>query len=373
MKTMNSFILLLATLLMFSACERNEIEMRTKINSDGTCVRTLFFKTDSAGLVGGLNKVGGAVALSDEWDVSWSSEKSGGWHPYPMSVEDYDSLRANIKNFPDTVILRAEREFASVENMSGAFPLQINGKRLNAGAKLEKNFQWFYTIYKYSETIGGMQDSIEIPLSDYVDDEHALFWFTGYPELLQGRSIATSRDWLNSIQTSIDKWQNANYFNYLYNMIAEYYAVIENPPVDKSTFLSLRDSVMQYALSHDFNITMHNTDALFRDFFKSDAYSFLFVQDSEYMNYLSEQVKWYLDLMTLRIDYAIELPGSVTDVGKGLYHDSTFSVYYNLSGEHFVPRDYEITAESRVVNIWAFVLTAVLGIILIVFLLRLKR
>ncbi len=363
MKNFNFYSVSVVVVLLLASCKDNKVEMISTVDNNGSCSRVLFFETDSAGLLGGLYSNNSVVRLNDEWDIQWCiKNEQNKWQPYPMSASTFETLRKEYHNVPDTVLLRAERHFDSVEEMSEAFPVQIAGELLQADGQLDKKFHWFYTDYKYTETIKGLQGKFPVPFADYIDDESAVYWFTGHPDILQGYTPSESKDKLNNIEMAVNKWLNANYFYYLYDMMAAHYDSVKNAPVDKATFLSMRDSAMQFAMNRNFNLSMAETDKIFTDFFSSDAYSFMFEQDSEYMNYLSDKVKWFAELILLKIAYYIDLPGNITDTGWGLYDGATSSVYYPISGERFIPQDYAITATSRDVNEWAYVLTALVAI-----------
>lgn len=373
MKTIKLCLLLTVAVLSMTSCENHEVEMNTFVNEDGTCSRNLFFKTDSAGLVGNLANSDGVIRLSDDWNVFWAVKGKSEWHDYPMSVEHYNSLQAQFGSVPDTVILRAERKFASVEEMSAAFPIQIAGKPLTTKAEFTKRFRWFYTIYEYTETIDGFKECFHVPFNRFMNENDAFFWFTGEPEIFSGYTPFESYDKLSKIEESVNRWLNANYFCEMYNVMVRYYDSVKNPPVDKNAFVSLRDSVMQYALAHGFDISLAGTDKIFSGFFGSDAYAFMFKGDSECMMELSERIRWFADLVSLDINYSVYMPGQITDTGRGLYHDSTGCVYYSLTGGRFIPDDYIITASSRVTNIWAYAITAILATVVLVLCLRAKR
>ena len=54
------------------------------------------------------------------------------------------------------------------------------------------------------------------------------------------------------------------------------------------------------------------------------------------------------------LDYV--MPGKVIDAGKGVAEGNV--VRYKFSGERLIPHPYDVTITSRVTNVWAFVVTA---------------
>jgi hypothetical protein len=61
-------------------------------------------------------------------------------------------------------------------------------------------------------------------------------------------------------------------------------------------------------------------------------------------------------MMKPTLDYV--MPGKVIDAGNGVVEDNV--VHYKFSGERLIPHPYDITITSRVINIWAFVITALI-------------
>ncbi len=50
------------------------------------------------------------------------------------------------------------------------------------------------------------------------------------------------------------------------------------------------------------------------------------------------------------------MPGKVIDAGNGVVEGNV--VRYRFSGERLIPHPFEVTITSRVTNVWAFVVTA---------------
>ena len=73
-------------------------------------------------------------------------------------------------------------------------------------------------------------------------------------------------------------------------------------------------------------------------------------------NRLDEKYKYYSFLVTMKpmLDYV--MPGKVIDAGNGVVDGNV--VHYKFSGERLIPHPYDVTITSRVTNVWAFVVTA---------------
>ncbi len=95
---------------------------------------------------------------------------------------------------------------------------------------------------------------------------------------------------------------------------------------------------------------------IFKDFYQSDAYTPLFSDSTRWERLLEIKYENYENLVRMKpmLDYV--MPGKVIDAGKGVVEGNV--VRYRFSGERLIPHPYNVTITSRVTNVWAFVVTA---------------
>ena len=53
------------------------------------------------------------------------------------------------------------------------------------------------------------------------------------------------------------------------------------------------------------------------------------------------------------------MPGTVIDAGNGTLQPDG-AVFYPFTGERLIPQDYTITATSRKVNVWAWIVSGLI-------------
>jgi hypothetical protein len=92
------------------------------------------------------------------------------------------------------------------------------------------------------------------------------------------------------------------------------------------------------------------------------------VNDDELTEKASKSSTIYMALLQFSVDYQLVMPGHILNSGNGIVSRSDVGqnheiITYRLTGERLIPGDYVIAAESRVTNIWAFI---VLGIIVLI-------
>ncbi|MBQ8050802.1 MAG: hypothetical protein IJ197_04420 [Bacteroidaceae bacterium] len=367
MKTISR--LTLATLLLptLVACKGGQgIEMMTQINNDGrTCIRTLYFHTDSASLVSSPDTLGNDYAhVGRDWQRRWSLTKTTETPDLdlPMTSAQYDSLRHALRQqgyegrVEDTVLVIATRHFPTVEAMSAALPIALDRLPLAAHSTLRKRFRWFYTDYTFSETFTSCDSLFTIPITDFVTADEASYWFTGTPQLYQGQSGAGIKEALDDMEQRISRWFNANLFADIYAQIALRYDMVQEAPVSLEQFMAQRDSVM---LTTDLlnepalDVTQFVGRAL-SDYYHTTAYAPV-LESPEVAQTIEQKYAIYAALVGFRLQYALSMPG----------HFIGFDAVPPLTGERLVPHDFTVSATSRVVHVWAFVATFLLLLLLL--------
>ena len=372
MKTISKLALALMAILTV-ACNRNqEIKMMTQINNDGqSCIRCFYFHTDSASLVTDVDTIGNDyLRIGREWKRQWCfTEADSVYHDLPMTSQQYAEIREELnrqgidKPVEDTILVVAERHYKTTEEMSADLPLMLADKPLTAKSSMKKSFRWFYTNYQFSETYASCDTLFSVPITDYVDKDMASYWFTGKPNLADGVPGAGMKETLDDVEQRISQWLNANIFAEVCKQIIEHYDEVDNPPVSREQFSELRDSVMHSSnLDMDFIDVDSQVADVLRNFFHSDAYTPL-LESEDMVQALEQRYAIYGAIFGFNIQYGLSMPGHFTGFD---------SEPLRFTGDYLIPHDYTITASSRIIHTWAFVVTLLLIIIpLLVF--RSKR
>ena len=368
---MMSFVLMALT-----SCD-GEISMVTRIDKDGSCKRELSFGADSLFLTGNgfeepMDNEGDVnihhINLDDEWALTWGVKGQGDRNAFPMSAEQYGVLKEELKfsdsEVRDTLIVYAQRDFADVADMCAKTPLKFNEKPLSANGRLEKSFRWFYTDYCYTGTYECIAGNFKVPLNAYFKSEdEARYWLTGYPDLSDGRTPAQMFDDMNAWQKCLDKWTYANVAYDYFDYIARNHDSVENPSMIKGEFEAKRQQFI--------DVCVEKSQVLKEGILESALAEVLGDSYAKIGTEAKKQVKMlkYGSLLALQFKESIIMPGKVIDSGRGKYQDG--AVVYTISAERMLPGDYVVEVRSRVVNVWAFVVTAF--VVVVPFLLRLRR
>lgn len=359
MKARNEYILIALAALLMIGCKKNS-NMLTIINEDGTCMRELSFHTTPQKLMlppdSDLDNY-----IDKSWERTWTIvDNDSVRHPVPMTEAQYDSIQQ--KNFrkyvPDLVTMHVRKKFKNVQEMAEQTPLD-DTKYIKASSSLDNHFKWFYTDYTFTETFAYVGNVKFVPISRFLSADTASYWFTGQPDLTRNYSGAELKEMLNGIEAKVSQWINANWFAMIYDEIASDYNSIQNPPVSKEQFVSLRDTLATHPAILNTDLldgSMKDFMNVLDDYYHSSAYSDYIHKWSGGYDSLKRDPT-YLTMVSFQRDYDLVMPGRVLDAGMGEYDGNV--IHYRVSGDRTIPNDYKysITATSRVTNVWAFVVT----------------
>ena len=349
--TTSKILLLLAMMLAVVSCDEYEINIDTQVFRDGSCLRT-------------ITSGNGELLMDEEgWDyqeivlpADTSAKRS--------SIHGYDADGNPIWKKDSTRTYVLSRRFDKVEDMSSNQIIQIEGEPIVSKAGLTRSFKWFYTDYTFTETFAGWNDHFNILPTVYESEDKVSFWFTGYPEISKGLTGNELSDIMSDMSDKMEQWAYAVMWDIYFQTIAHYYDVLQNPSVDCTTFLSMRDSVIASAWMRDVDFDFWGNDnpelRFLDEFFHTDVFAKLEITE-EMNDYGSVLWLQSLGLLHVEMPYTLKMPGKVTDAGRGQIEDGV--IKYRFEGSFLIPGDYTFTATSRAVNAWAFLLS---GLILII-------
>lgn len=358
MKTNRILTLVAVAALLMTSCSNDDERMLTIINEDGTCSREMTFHPAKEHVMAPLSEPINAngMIFRSGWERTWSVVGDSVRHACPMTQQQSNSLDENAK-----ILMHTRQEYSSVNQMCDSLN-RVAQELFKDTATLEKHFKWFYTDYVYKETlsIAIINQAFLIPLERFVSADTASYWFTGEPNLAEGLTGAEQKEMLDDIESKISHWLTACTMAHACQIIAnEQYDEVKNPPVSKEQFEALRDSIAMLPAVADMDLLFNTKEQackILEDFFHSDAYTPLFKDENVWNYRLEENNKYISFLLTMKpmLDYV--MPGKVIDAGKGVVEGNV--VQYKFSGERLIPHPFDVTITSRVTNVWAFVVTA---------------
>lgn len=376
MKRIHLYLILL--LALCASCTDRHYAMNTEVHPDGTCSRELWFKADSATLTGTPSdrvKDVRDLFADDQWVKTIAPLNQSALCSYPMSQMLYDSLQAQIDRqdsvryrLCDTLRIYARRDFATVQQMAEAMPFTLAGQSLRTTATLQSHFRWFYTDYTYTETFPSLASLFRVPITNYMDEQMASFWFTGTPNPFRHMPGMVQADYFEKLTKDFWKWVFANRANDYVELLIANYDSIDNPTISKADLLAHKqeflDRLAQENLT-DFNgIEDKKVHQLAQEVFHCDIFALMTPSLEAKMN---QRNAVYEDLVTFSLDYRLTLPGEIIQLNECSenleFRDGALQT--SLTGLSLLAPQYTIRATSTVRNGWAFLLTWIIALLAI--------
>ena len=327
-----------------------DIATTSKVNNDGSIVRTVTFTGDSSEVYEGRFPI--------EIDSSWSKSitRSAG----------------KDKNFT----LTASRMFRNVEEMNRALKGTF-GKTLQYQFELEKSFRWFFTVYRYRETNIPFDQYTAIPLTEFASATE-IDWLTKILWLNDpGKDLVTRGDSLafESIMPRIEECEWRNRFEAVFNAFLDGLKTLNNPSLTPTMVKPLKDSLYKRSAKA---IDKKNIDTLriiFTSALKNSLVEKAWQANASGFEEIKRKIEFEQRTNSHNYVTSVVMPGIITGSNARKIEGNTATWQDFKEYAHHI--EYTMWVESRRVNWWAvifaFVVVVALSAGLVLSVLRKRR
>lgn len=347
----------IAFLFLLTSCINNK-DMLTVINADGSCSRSYTCTIDSAFMVGDTAKSNPfPVDLDSNWKITWQADSANIQNKWPVKAWKPES---SVKS--KTILATATRNFKSVKDMADNLRLKqaVEWSNLKPQYSLSKKFRWFYTYYTYKEVYPKIETFSKIPMSKYMSNDEAEFWFSGKPDLVKGMNGVEIREFAGDIEDKYNQWFSKNLWILEYSELMNKYDSLPDKPVSRERLEAASDSIFdKYYKSVD-NIQKElDLESSLNAYFKTTKFSPLWKTGSKPMKRFEDNAYnlTFLNLFGEAFNYKLVMPGTLIQPIDAVQHGDT--LIWKLNAYRMVYKDLEIVAHSRKANIWAFIISVI--------------
>ena len=345
---------IIATLVFFSACNDGKYKMFTTIKEDGSCSRKFTEKADSAFMVGDTSKSNPfPFSIDSAWKISWKTDSINKTTNWPLKKWESEGDK-------NKAVVFAKRKFPSVDSMASYDYLKRgNWKSVKPKIEFEKKFRWFYTYYYFKETFPKPELNNRIPITNYLSEKEAKMWLQGNEDCFEGMNGIEIKEYLSQIEEKFYKWYDRNIFEEYVHIIVNNINLLNATDISAQKLLSEKDSIYKKKekkfLEFDIKVfdNYYNTDAFSEMFDKHEFLKQKIDSSLAITNYFSNQ----------KIDYHLDMPGKIINTNSS--KENSDALYWKVSTSRFLLFKYEMYAESRTPNIWAFIVSGILIVIAI--------
>jgi hypothetical protein len=318
------------------------------VRPDGSVYREIYAKGDSAFLAGDRSKSPYLFQLDSAWQISRLNVNSDS-----KFFKEY-----NVK---------IGKTFKNAEEINAGLRFDEIYRPLVAPVEtIHKRFRWFYTYYSYKAVYKDITDKISVPLDDFLNVSEQKLWFKGDFSAYADMNGIELKNEMDIIERRFWEWYARNVYEVMIEAIIDYEKSISGQYVSK--IQALKDTVFLSVLAkHEFleNDPFETVDlykaldkqlntgyfsGLYRD--NQIAIDSLVEAKGACINDLTDK------LFQVDVEYQLLMPGKLICSNAPVQYQDTLS--WKVNALRFVSGDYVLTAESRTVHVWAFILTFML-------------
>ena len=323
--------------MMVVSCNEPETVVTDYVHPDGSVTRKIEMKS----IEGDAKKRFKISDIQVPFDGSWIVR---------------DSCQVDEKG-DTTWIRRAEKFFKSVDEINLEYKSDSgSNKESSRSAGFTKRFKWFNTEYRFSERIE-KRLSYGYPVKDFLNNDELLYFYS--PESLKN-SNETGIDSLkfralsDSVKHKTDTWSARNIVS---GWIGIFSKLTTGKAHSDMLVKSLKSREVELAKLVDKDDkkldSLWKNGILLKEFLgEANALKYRVEADSA----LSIVIN---DLLANFSDYSVRIvmPGKV--IGTNGFVDNSKVLLWPVKSDYFLTDQYEMWAESRIPNLWAWIISGI--------------
>lgn len=317
------------------SCNEPETVVTDYVHTDGSIMRKIEMKSIESDAIKRFKIPDIQVPLDSTWAFK-------------------DSIEVSQKG--DTIWMRtATKQFQDADEINRAYKSDSGAnKDYLRKAVFIKTFKWFNTEFRFSENIG-KELLYGYPVKDFLNKDELLYFYSpgdlknskeSGPDSLRYRALS------DSVKNKTDKWTEKNLVS---EWIGEFSKLTEGKADSDMSVQSLKAREDEFV-----RITERNGNKL-DSLWEHGIILREFIGEANALKYKVEADS-ALSIVTKRIfanfsDYSqkIVMPGKL--IGTNGFIDSSRILLWPVKSDYFLTEPYEMWAESKVPNRWAWILS----------------
>jgi hypothetical protein len=347
-----------------------EYQFTTRIFPDGSCERIMTVRGDSADLMHGIIKVPN--------DTSWKINIA----QVPGDQKKYE--------------LTATAHFPNVESLNKYFYKSVDSMpAVSINSELKKKFRWFYTYLDYKETYMAFTPYRKLPISKFLNEDEVKILFAGDDKIIYQPNediVRLRRDTLEKINLShadslklekkkedielrYNEWLAQSIYECMYDVMADRSEKLGSKNINKAIMMAARDSIYaELKRRKQFNATEENhkgnsiaspeliLDAA-RKFLPTDELAKVLSLDSLAYEEIDNRYDRMEAITSNTYSNKLLMPGIITSTNAKSMNGNILT--WEIEPGEFFFYDYVMSAESRLMNKWAFWVSGIVVLLLL--------
>ncbi len=329
MKRRVSLIFITFIMLIMSSCERPDALVINIVHSDGSVMREIILThtKDEFDLYDCQVPVDSTWTITREYDVSEKGDT--------------------------TYTLTAVKEFESVDGLNALYnEYKGSNPRMKREAEFQKKFRWFTTLYRYTEHV---DKAIEgYPPEDFFTEEELHFFYMP-DKLVEARleeadSTQVKKNIIEPMEEKFEIWLGRSLVKAMIGKIADTVSVDPNIDIDIKILQEKEEAIAESILISEMD-EVHVLDSLLREGY--------YESNRVLLDTVFSELEKDFDVAFSAHKYMMQtvMPGEL--IATNGYIDENDNVVWEVEGDVILSTDYDMWAESKQRNTWAWIVTGV--------------
>jgi hypothetical protein len=313
--------------------------MTTVVYPDGQVGKSIYTRGDSAFLSGDKSHNPFLFTLDSEWKIE----------PFEGDIVEKCNVKITKRGYP-------AKDFSNIEPVKEYMrPLAVPKESLH------KRFKWFYTYYTFISEYLQLTETGPVLIADYLDSTEMKLWFRGDQQNYLGMTGIELNEILDEIGIKFWKWFSRNIYEISFEIVRSVTDTSANLSVPH--LADIKDTL--YTLiskKYEDDISPSKVCQFLDDYFGTNDFSAFEKENSELLDGMYEEKTQLVNLFEVRMDYELLMPGTVMTANTPFKNQDT--LVWKIDAYRIFTGDYVLTAESRTPNLWAFIVTGLLIVVL---------
>lgn len=313
--------------------------MTTTLDRDGNAVREVYAIGDSAFMAGNMSHNPYLFDISPDWKITRFD-----------SAMKYDFFETEQKD----INVKVSKSAFSIDLFSKEISCEQDKRSFAATEEtLTKQFRWFYTNYTFKGVYKRLGYDAPVPIGKYLSKEEQKLWTQGDFSSYGVMNGSEMNDVLGGIEEEFMNWYARNLFEISLNCIEK----LSNEKIVRIDKDKLFKQINDQRQEVD---TPQKACEVLDAFYETTRFSELCKANEKTINEEFAQSTAVVNLIHSVISYELIVPGEVISTNSPIVNANT--LIWKVDGIRILFDDYMLTAQYRVANRWAFIIS---GLILI--------
>lgn len=317
--------------LLLSGCL--DITTTSRVNSNGSIVRTITFTGDSAEVCAGKFPI--------ELDSSWNK------------------IITKVPGERNNFTLTATRTFQNIDEMNSVLKGTF-GRTLQYRFEMDKSFRWFFTVYRYQETNIPFAQYTAIPMTEFASSAE-IDWLTKM--MLRDdpkKDLTTRGDSLafESIVPRVQEWEWRNRFEAVFNAFLDGVKTLNSLSLTPTMVEPLKDSLYKRSAKAIDKKKIDTLRIIFTGVLMNPLVERAWQANASGFDEIKRRIEFEQKTNSHKYVTSVVMPGLITESNARKIEGNT-ATWEDFS-DYARYLEYTMSVESRQVNWWAVIIALVI-------------